>query len=57
MFEKYQRAARAGPDKKEREEIENLRSQVQLAWMSIFRDSAGLLIIFQETQKPGHLTQ
>ncbi|XP_053374954.1 centromere protein J-like isoform X2 [Mercenaria mercenaria] len=28
MFDKYQKAARAGPDKKEREEIENLRSQL-----------------------------
>ena len=30
MFEKYQKAARAGPDKKEREEIEMLKSQVSL---------------------------
>jgi hypothetical protein len=28
MFDKYQKAARAGPDKKEREEIENLKAQV-----------------------------
>ncbi|KAH3888449.1 centromere protein J-like [Dreissena polymorpha] len=28
MFDKYQKAARAGPDKKEREEIENLRMQL-----------------------------
>ena len=28
MFDKYQKAARACPDKKEREEIETLKSQV-----------------------------
>ena len=28
MFDKYQKAARACPDKKEREEIETLRAQV-----------------------------
>ena len=28
MFEKYQKAARTGPDKKEREEIENLKNQL-----------------------------
>jgi len=28
MFEKYQKAARAGPDKREREEIEALKEQV-----------------------------
>ena len=28
MFDKYQKAARAGPDKKEREEIETLKLQV-----------------------------
>lgn len=30
MFDKYQKAARAGPDKKEREEIETLKLQVRL---------------------------
>lgn len=31
MFEKYQKAARSMPDKKERDEIESLRGQVNKA--------------------------
>jgi len=34
VFEKYQKAARSMPDKKERDEIEGLRGQVNIAYKS-----------------------